>query len=336
MPRVYKRGNKWAVDYRDLDGRRVRRVVSERKREAEFALAGVIDRIKHQKWGLPTGPDKRVSEFTKEFLTHIKAEKSPKTSSSYESKLNRFNRFIDQKFLRKVTKKDIENFKVERLNEVTPAAVAGDLRTLNLFFNQAREWSYIEENPCRGIKKPRMIAQNKPEFLSKEEARKLLDTAKDTRIFPMIATGLYAGLRLGEMARLEWADIDRGVINVRSKEEGHTKSHKARTIPIAPALMTILDKERKSSGHCFWQPEIGYPYDAYRRELRRVCEQAGVKCGWHILRKTFGSHLAMAGVDLISISRLLGHSDIQITVKSYAHLSKDHLAGAVDKLDFGL
>ena len=130
MTRVYKRGDKWAIDYRDLDGRRVRRIVSERKREAEFALAGVIDRIKHQKWGLPTGPDKRVSEFIEEFLTHIKAEKSPKTSSSYESKLNRFSRFIDQKFLRKVTKKDIENFKLERLKEVTPATVAGDLRTL--------------------------------------------------------------------------------------------------------------------------------------------------------------------------------------------------------------
>jgi len=53
----------------------------------------------------------------------------------------------------------------------------------------------------------------------------------------------------------------------------------------------------------------------------------------HTFRHSFASHLIMSGVDLPTVQKLMGHSDIETTM-IYAHLAPEHLKGAVDKLDF--
>ena len=72
-----------------------------------------------------------------------------------------------------------------------------------------------------------------------------------------------------------------------------------------------------------------------RQTLIRNARKAGLDdvTKIHTLRHTFASHLVMSGVDLPTVQRLLGHSDIQTTM-IYAHLAPDHLAGAVNKLKF--
>ena len=72
-----------------------------------------------------------------------------------------------------------------------------------------------------------------------------------------------------------------------------------------------------------------------RDKLIQIAKQAGIDdlTRVHTLRHTFASHLVMKGVDLPTVMKLMGHSDIQTTM-IYAHLAPDHLAGAVNKLDF--
>ena len=71
-----------------------------------------------------------------------------------------------------------------------------------------------------------------------------------------------------------------------------------------------------------------------RERLIRIAKQAGIEdlTKLHTLRHTFASHLVMKGVDLPTVQKLMGHSDIQTTM-IYAHLAPDHLADAVNKLD---
>lgn len=336
MARVYKRGNRWGVDYTEVDGRRVRRMVADHKAVAQLVLADIKSRVERQKWGLPSGPEKKTTEFIDEFLTHIKADKSPKTAAWYEHKLLRFAKFIGQKSLSRVLPKDIADFKIERLKEAKAATVAGDLRTLNLFFNQAIKWGRLERNPCRSVSKPRMIAKNPPGFLSKNEVGALLKTAKDSPIYPMVATALYAGLRFEELTRLEWQDInfEQGLISVKSKEEGHTKSHRARSIPLHPALRSVFNVWKRKKGYCFEADGKKRTYSAYRALFKSVAKGAGLgTLGWHTLRHTFASHLVMAGVDLATVKELLGHSSITTTM-IYAHLAPEHLRGAVERLSY--
>ena len=69
------------------------------------------------------------------------------------------------------------------------------------------------------------------------------------------------------------------------------------------------------------------------RHLHRICRKAGLrKIGWHVLRHTFASHLAMRGVPLRGIQELLGHASITMTMK-YAHLSPDARRDYVQLLD---
>jgi site-specific recombinase XerD len=72
-----------------------------------------------------------------------------------------------------------------------------------------------------------------------------------------------------------------------------------------------------------------------RTQLIQLAAQAGVEnlTKLHTLRHTFASHLVMNGVDLPTVMKLMGHSDIQ-TAMIYAHLAPDHLANAVTKLPF--
>jgi len=72
-----------------------------------------------------------------------------------------------------------------------------------------------------------------------------------------------------------------------------------------------------------------------RVKLIEIAKKAGIDnfTQIHALRHTFASHLVMKGVDLPTVQKLMGHSDIQITM-IYAHLAPNHLADAVDKLKF--
>ena len=70
-----------------------------------------------------------------------------------------------------------------------------------------------------------------------------------------------------------------------------------------------------------------------RRPLHGMCRRAGLrKVGWHVLRHTFASHLAMRGAPLRAIQELLGHASIEMTMR-YAHLSPDATKAAVELLD---
>jgi site-specific recombinase XerD len=70
----------------------------------------------------------------------------------------------------------------------------------------------------------------------------------------------------------------------------------------------------------------------FNHKFKALCTACGLSgVGFHTLRHTFASHLVMAGVPIVTVQALLGHSNIQTTMV-YAHLSKDHKAQAVNSL----
>jgi site-specific recombinase XerD len=77
----------------------------------------------------------------------------------------------------------------------------------------------------------------------------------------------------------------------------------------------------------------GTPYQSFRTTFERAVRQAGIQdFTFHDLRHTFASRLVMAGVDLPTVQKLLGHKEITMTLR-YAHLSNDHMQAAVKKLE---
>jgi len=136
-------------------------------------------------------------------------------------------------------------------------------------------------------------------------------------------------MRQKELFNLEWQDIDfeRNLITIRNKDSFTTKSKKFRVIPLPSRLKSILESYRQQKGLCFNTTN-------QRRIFARIIKKAGLKgIGWHSLRHTCASHLAMQGVDLYTIAQLLGHSSITVT-QIYAHLTKDYIKDSVERLNF--
>jgi integrase len=182
----------------------------------------------------------------------------------------------------------------------------------------------------------------KPEFdfLTYEEAERLLKAA-DGEWRTMILVALRTGLRFGELIGLRWQDADlvAGRIMVRQNIVkgivGTPKSGHAREIPLGDEVLKALKSHRHLRGplvFCTMDGEeftVGEP----RYALERICRLAGLRqIGWHVLRHTFASHLAMRGAPLKAIQELLGHATIQMTMR-YSHLAPEVAREAVRLLD---
>ena len=182
------------------------------------------------------------------------------------------------------------------------------------------------------------------DFLTFEEAERLLDAIEDRSWYAMVLTALRTGLRYGELCELRWDDVDlvAGRLLVRrSFTKGFVttpKTNKSREVPLSPATVEVLKGIRGlrhlKGGLVFCKPDGGRRI--HRRAdvaIKRFGRLAGLRSiGWHVLRHTFASHLIMRGRSLKEVQELLGHSDIKMTMR-YAHLSPQVKRDAVATLD---
>ncbi len=175
-------------------------------------------------------------------------------------------------------------------------------------------------------KKPRAL----PAVLSQAEVAQLLALVPQPLERLILQTTYACGLRASEVLGLRVADIDssRMLLWVR-----HGKGAKDRGVPLSPALLAALRAHWRRLRPTTWlfpgqtptgQRSLG--------ALQRVCRRAVVAAGFtkkvslHTLRHSYATHLLEAGVDLVTIQRLLGHRDLQTTAR-YVHVTAPRLAG---------
>lgn len=157
---------------------------------------------------------------------------------------------------------------------------------------------------------------------------------------------LQAGLRLREILTRTWGDWDQDrrtlyVGNVPSIGF-RTKNGKARTLPVPSDLGRVLSEEwehrgRPGPGEWICVTHLGERYAVLggpEEQMRRLCRDAKTRphC-LHELRHTYGSMLIEAGVDLVTVSRLLGHASVGVTERVYIHIHHHQFALAADRLD---
>lgn len=163
-----------------------------------------------------------------------------------------------------------------------------------------------------------------------------------------ILLALYTGLRIGEVCALEWEDITETTIHIRKtmqrlkNSDGVTEvmilppktGSSDRTIPIPAALKTIIDCYRQESGYVltrsngkFTEPRL------LQIKFAKCLDKCGIdKANFHTLRHTFATRCIEAGVDVKTLSELLGHSDVKTTLNRYVHSSFDLKQKSIDKL----
>ena len=239
-----------------------------------------------------------------------------------------------------ITAYHTEQFKAAWVKKgVSNKTIKNYLTILNTCLKSAYEWLELDGAPPK-IKWPK-CAPSKTDFLSPDECDLLLGHAEGT-VHEMILTALRTGMRQGELKGLQWQDIDweNRSITVRHSRDDREKmlvapkSNRERHIPLDIDVYEALFKRKKSTGYVFTDTD-GMPFDYHRmeRRLTETRKKAGVRKfrGWHTLRHTFASHLAMKK-PLHVVQKLLGHSNITTTMR-YSHVADVDLREAIDSLN---
>ena len=239
--------------------------------------------------------------------------------------------FFGERFLSEIRAEDVEKFKAARAQKVSKSTVNRELACLKTILAIAVEWDRLRSDPAKKVKRFQVDNQ-KLIFLDREECRRLLE-ACPRYLRPIVHVGILTGLRRTRLLRLKWKDVDfkLGVIYVQNAKGG-----KSQELPMGPTLKQVLKAvpHHISSEYVFASPSNGAHWRDFPVSFQAAVKTAGIDkhVTPHTLRHTFASHLAMAGVDLYTISQLLGHSSIAMTQR-YAHLSPDHKTLAVEKLE---
>ncbi|MFB1484421.1 tyrosine-type recombinase/integrase [Corallococcus sp. RDP092CA] len=224
---------------------------------------------------------------------------------------------------------------------MSPRYINNTLTVLHKLLTLAQEQGVIAHVPRVKLLK---VAKPPFDFLTFEEAERLVAHA-EPEWRTLILVAIKTGLREGELMGLQWNDLDlqRGKLQVRRTrtkgEEGPPKGGCERTVDLPTSTVETLKGHRHLRGAYVFCQEDGQPLTdgLMRRPLERCLRWADItreqgRIGWHDLRHTYGSHLAMRGVPLKVIQELMGHATLEMTMR-YAHLSPETKERAVQQLD---
>lgn len=215
---------------------------------------------------------------------------------------------------------------------------------------QAVTNNLIRSNPAGNVKTPSVVKQE-VEIFTDEEARQILQAAKNHRHEAVVVLAYTTGMRLSEILALSWNDIDlkNAVISVNKSvhksmdngvyfSEPKNKSSKRR-ITIPKETVQILKEHRLKyglqQGELLFQTSQGNPYHAtsYTAVLyQAIQKEVGIKKSFKTFRHTHASMLLRAGVPIQDVSRRLGHAKISTTLDIYSHCLPNADNAVADKI----
>jgi integrase/recombinase XerC len=233
---------------------------------------------------------------------------------------------------------------------VRPISVNSLWRSLRGFFNfRARELG--RPNPYEGATPPRFEAPP-PEALERVQVERLFRAARNldwisdyerALVLALLGTMAYAGLRLGELLRLERKDVQVRSGKLRIVEGKGPDGGRTRFAFVNAALATLLTAyERQRTLRQLNAPEFfvnprtkrGLGEITVRRYVRRIADAAQVKWSPHLLRHSFVTHLLEAGTPVHVVRDLAGHRNVATTLNYYATVFDDNRRDAIDTLRY--
>jgi integrase len=194
---------------------------------------------------------------------------------------------------------------------------------------------WLERNPCETVAKSKENS-GRVRFLSDDERVRLLDACRThPDLYLAVVLALTTGARQAEIMGLRWGQIDfrRQVITLHE-----TKNGDRRAIPLVGEPFTLLRERAKvrdlKDDRIF--PPTKKAKKAEYLDLRQPWEAALKTAAiadfhWHDLRHTAASYLAMSGVSLVEIAKVLGHRTLQMVAR-YSHLSDGHIVATGQRL----
>ena len=278
---------------------------------------------------------------------YVAGQVKPRTYTKY-SQIARthITPYIGERELQSITREDIQRLVYgETMQKGLSASTVNSIITvLKCACDTAEEEDKLTHNPCRKLKRLPLVEQ-KVDAFTQAEQRKLeayITQAGKPKLYGVLIC-LYMGLRIGELLALSWDDVDlkHRVVYIHQTidEQGHRTSPKTlsayRHIPIAPNLMSVF-KRLYADKTCEYVIATNGHHTgirAYQGLFRRALQKIGLRTlRFHALRHTFATRAIESGMDFKTLSSLMGHSSIAITMDRYAHCQMTHKRKALNRL----
>ncbi len=235
--------------------------------------------------------------------------------------------------LNEITADMVEDYIMSRAEEgAKPATIYQEFSLGRRMFNVARrKWKWVNSNPFSDVTFSELqdMDNARRRYLTVKEETILIGNASPAYLKDVIIFALHTGCRRGEILASRWKeniDMQRRAITVQASKGG-----KLKVIPMSETLFKMLSrrsKVRDISGRVF-----PYEMNAVKDAFERAVEKAKLEdLHFHDLRHTFATRPVQSGVDLYTISRLMGHRSIKMTER-YAHHCPASLSPSVKVLD---
>lgn len=223
------------------------------------------------------------------------------------------------------TREDVEQWWTTR-RHLSDGTRSNDLGNLRTFYKWCQVWEHRADDPTLRLTAPK-VGNNLPKWVSRADMAKLLD-ALPTDLRRAVCLGAYGGLRVSEVAALDWSDVS--IETRRARIEG-SKGKKSRLVAFGPVLIDSLLPD--TGGNVVTSGGATYSAAALQRRVNRAIRSAGVDGTFHRLRHRYGTLAYQATGDIIAVGRQMGHSS-PVTTAIYAAASDemaDRIAEAVTR-----
>jgi integrase len=224
----------------------------------------------------------------------------------------------------------IRKFAVER--KAADGTILRDIGTLRAALAWAVEHQWIANKPI--ISNPVKIPPPRDRWITKDEARKLITSCVEHHVKLFIIVGLNTAARMGAILEAKWdqVDWDRKVIDFGA---GHGNKRRA-LVPLNSELERALLAARQLACSDYIIEWHGERVGTIKNGFKMACERAGLKdVSPHVLRHSAATWLAIDGVPLREIARLLGDQEATVE-RVYAKHSPDYLRRATSAVQLGL
>ena len=319
MAGVYKRGSTWWVRFR-LNGVHVRRSAkTTKKTEAVVFLAQLME--EHARSGRSEArPRYLLAEAAERFFTEARLKDG--TVETYRYNSQTLSRILGPVHLDEIDRRAVADFiSARKRTGVVDATIRRDLAFLGSVFTMAERWGWVDTSPVtKAVKKVLRESRPRTRYLTHEEFDRLYEAASEP-LRPILVLAVETGLRKAELLGLTLANID---LQRRELNLEKTKAGRPRQVPLSRKALAVIRellerRARPRSTFLLCRPEGGRVGDP-RKAFVGACTRAGIKnFRWHDLRHTFASWWVQGGGDLYRLSRVLGHSTLQMTAR-YGHL----------------
>lgn len=318
-------------------------------RLTEAAARAFCDRVLRASGTSDGLPSESLRAFADNWLAGVALSRTPATAQRYRGTIAQFLVSLGKRAeepIAAITPRDVERFRDARLREVGPTTARHDVKIVRTLFNRARRQGLIILNPAEAVDAPSRETQQREPFTAAEVSALVAVASKEWRT--VILLGFYAGLRLGDAARLTWASVDltNGLLRLRAQKTGRME-----TIPLHPVLQRHLESIAGDESGAI-SPGLSRQVISGRSGLSRqflaIVRSAGLDAGaeaerpggkrrrftartFHSLRHGFVSELANRGVSKELRMKLAGHSTVAVA-DGYTHLEMGVLRDAVCQL----